>query len=108
MPEAKVPGAKPKIFITHSHRDNQFATQIFNDLHAQGLDGFFDINSLKGGDRIAEEIDRGLKGCDIYIPILSFASLKSPWCREEIYGALTLRGCFKSPYFCGARRLSIK
>src|SRR5262249_23682653 len=54
------------------------------------LDGFFDIHSLKGGARIAEEISNGLKECDVYLPILSSASLGSPWCREELSGAVTL------------------
>jgi hypothetical protein len=82
--------SQTKIFLTYSHKDSAFAKRLYADLRSHGLDGFFDIHSLKGGDRIAEEISKGLKECDVYIPVLSFASLKSPWCREELYGAVTL------------------
>ena len=86
MPENK----RLKLFITHSHADNAFTERLYADLHAHGLSGFLDVHSLKGGDRIAEEISEGLEECDVYIPVLSLAALKSPWCREEIFGAVTL------------------
>ncbi len=89
----------PKFFITHSFKDNAFARCLTDDFRAHGLDGFFDVYSLKPGDMISVEISRGLEECDIYVPILSRAALKSPWCEEEINAAITLskmpgrRGC---------------
>lgn len=79
-----------KIFITHSHQDNEFGERLNIDLRAHGFDCFFDITSLKGGERIAEKISRALEECDVYLPILSSAALRSPWCREEIFDAVTL------------------
>ena len=79
-----------KFFITHSHQDNVFARRLCDDLRANGLDGFFDVYSIKPGDIIPAEIQRGLETCDIYVPILSYAALASPWCDEEINAAITL------------------
>ena len=79
-----------KFFITHSHRDNVFARRLCDDLQKQGLGGFFDIYSIHPGDNISAEIDEGLKACDVYVPILSFAALKSDWCKDEIHTANTL------------------
>jgi hypothetical protein len=79
-----------KFFITHSWRDNAFAQRLANDLRARGFGGFLDIYSVKAGDDIPREINRGLEECDIYIPILSFESLKSKWCEREINAALML------------------
>ena len=79
-----------KIFITYSHSDSSFAQKLCADLQGSGLELFFDVKSIKGGDRIAERISEGLAECDVHIPILSFRALKSPWCRDEINAALAL------------------
>ncbi len=79
-----------KFFITHSWKDIEFARKLCDDLSAHNLDGFFDAYSIKPGDMVAAEIQRGLEACDVYVPILSYASLASPWCEEEINAAITL------------------
>ena len=79
-----------KFFITHSWKDLDFAKKFCDDLRRHGVDGFFDVYSIKPGDKIPTEISRGLEACDTYVPILSYASLHSPWCEEEINAALTL------------------
>lgn len=80
----------PKFFITHSWKDIEFARRLFNDLTAQGPEGWMDDKTMQGGHRIAEEINRGLEWCDVYIPILSRAALESSWCWEEINAAIAL------------------
>ena len=79
-----------KFFITHSHADNAFAQRFANDLRRSGLDGFFDIYSIRLGDNIPVKISKGLSECDIYMPILSRVALASPWCEEEISAAIML------------------
>ncbi len=80
----------PKFFITHSWDDIELARRLTDDLRAKGLDGFFDAYSIKPGDMIPSEIARGLEACDVYLPILSYAALKSSWCEEEINAAIML------------------
>ena len=80
----------PKFFITYSWKDIEFARRLCDDLRANGLDGFFDAYSIQPGDVIPAEIARGLEACDVYMPILSYAALASPWCDEEINAAITL------------------
>lgn len=91
-----------KFFITHSWKDIDFARRLHAALSARGLVGFFDASSLTPGDMISAEIQRGLEACDVYIPILSHAALKSPWCEEEINAAITLG---KSPGRNGRPRI---
>lgn len=81
-----------RFFITHSWHDNDFTLKLTNDLRAHGFDGFLDVYSIKLGDDIPLAINRGLEACDVYIPILSSASLKSKWCEREINAALMLSG----------------
>ncbi|MEW5718366.1 MAG: SUMF1/EgtB/PvdO family nonheme iron enzyme, partial [Chloroflexota bacterium] len=79
-----------KFFITHSWKDIEFARRLFADLTAHGLEGWLDDATLQGGHRLAEEINKGLEWCDVYIPILSKAALGSSWCWEEINAAIAL------------------
>ena len=80
----------PKFFITHSWKDIEFARRLFKDLQAHGVEGWMDDSVVRGGQRLAEEINRGLEGCDVYLPIMSPAALESPWCWEEINAAIAL------------------
>lgn len=79
-----------KFFITHSWKDIEFARRLFNDLTAYGLEGWLDDVTLQGGHRLAEQINKGLEWCDVYLPIISRAALNSRWCWEEINAAIAL------------------
>ncbi|MBM3127974.1 MAG: TIR domain-containing protein [Chloroflexi bacterium] len=79
-----------KFFITHSWKDIEFARRLFKDLKAHGVEGWMDDTAVRGGERMAEKINEGLEGCDIYLPIFSPAALESLWCWEEINAAIAL------------------
>ena len=79
-----------KVFITHSWRDIEFARRIYKDSSENGFEVWLDDRAVQAGERFAGAIDRGLEWCDVYIPVLSYASLASPWCREEIEPAISL------------------
>ncbi len=67
-----------------------FAKRLASDLRAAGLEGFFDARSIMPGEDIVARINKGLEECDVYIPVLSAAALKSSWCKEEINVAIML------------------
>ncbi|MFY9607856.1 MAG: toll/interleukin-1 receptor domain-containing protein [Blastocatellia bacterium] len=79
-----------RFFVTHSSKDVEFARRLAADLQASGLGGFIDMYSIHPGDDFVARINKGLEECDVYIPILSFDALKSPWCMEEINAAIAL------------------
>ncbi len=80
----------PKFFITHSWKDIDFAGKLGDDLKTSGLDGFLDAHSMHPGDSIPSRIERGLKECDVYLPIFSPDALKSDWCEWEIDMAIMM------------------
>lgn len=80
----------PKFFITHSWKDIEFARRLCDDLHAHGLDGFFDERSIRPGESIPSRIERGLVECDYYLPAFSPDALLSPWCEWEIDMAIMM------------------
>src|SRR6185436_890737 len=79
-----------RFFVTHSNKDVEFARRLSADLQASGLGGFIDMHSIHPGDDFVARINEGLEECDVYIPILSFDALKSPWCMQEINAAIAL------------------
>jgi formylglycine-generating enzyme required for sulfatase activity len=79
-----------RFFITHSWHDIEFARRLCDDLLARGLIGFLDEHSMRPGDSIPSRIERGLKECDVYIPIFSPDALTSDWCDWEIDMAITM------------------
>jgi len=83
--------ARPlKFFITHSSEDSEFARRLGDDLRASGLDGFLDVHSIDPGEDFVTRINEGLEECDVFLPVLSRAALKSPWCEAEISAAMAL------------------
>jgi len=80
----------PKFFITHSWKDIDFARKLCDDLHTNGLEGFFDERSIRPGESIPSRIERGLAECDYYLPVFSPDALQSPWCEWEIDMAITM------------------
>lgn len=81
---------KPKLFMTYSHTDARFAAHLFKDLGANGLDCFAYEESIKAGDPLWQTIEKDLRECDIYVPVLSNAELESEWCKSEMEVAVNL------------------
>ncbi len=79
-----------RVFITHSWKDIELARQLYNALKVQGFEIWFDDSTLQVEHRLAEQINRGLEWCDVYISIISQAALASKWCWEEINAAIAL------------------
>lgn len=90
MTKTKLSRRSPKIFITYSRKDEQFAHHLADSLRKYDLESFLDSYSIAPGENLTERIEEALATCDVYIPILSFAALKSPWCTEEINAAISL------------------
>jgi hypothetical protein len=83
-----VPGtAEPRplrAFICHASEDNALARQIAADLHAAGIDTFFDEWEIKAGDSLRRRIDEGIEACTHFIVLLTPQSLQKPWVNAEL------------------------
>jgi tetratricopeptide (TPR) repeat protein len=78
----------PRIFISHSHKDNDFGIQLVGDLRRTTGDEsavWYDSRGgLSGGDIWWRQIKKELRRRNTFIVILSPHSLKSPWVGREI------------------------
>jgi TIR domain len=76
------------IFVSHSHKDNQFGLKLVDDLR-KSLDSNINIwydaaGGLYGGDEWWSKILKELVKSSIFIVILSADSMSSKWVNDEI------------------------
>ena len=74
-----------KLFISHSHKDRDFAERLARDLIAQGQDVWLDKWEIQPGDSIVSKIfEEGLSNASAFAIVLSKESVRSKWVREEL------------------------
>ena len=82
--------AKPKIFVSHSTNDNDFATKLVNDLNAAGAQAWMDMKDLGAGN-FQENISKALADCEWFVLVLTRNALASDWVRMEVDAAIRLK-----------------
>jgi hypothetical protein len=79
-------------FISYSHRNDDFAKRLHNDLQAKGVRCWFAPHDMKIGDKIRPTIDDSIRLHDKLLLILSEHSVQSDWVEHEVEHALDLEG----------------
>jgi TolB-like protein/thioredoxin-like negative regulator of GroEL len=69
------------VFLSYASQDASAAQNLCNALRAAGVEVWFDLSELRGGDAWDATIRRQIKGCFLFVPIIS-ANTQS---REEGY-----------------------
>ena len=80
-------------FIAHASEDKtRFVDRFVRELEARGVRAWYDSQSLLPGDRIVEKVfEEGIQEADAVIIVLSTASVRKPWVREELNAAVVKR-----------------
>jgi TIR domain len=77
-----------RIFLSHSHMDNEFGTRLAQDLRYALKDEnavWYDVlGGLHGGENWWEKIVEEITSRDVFIVVLSPDAVQSPWVRDEI------------------------
>jgi len=73
----------PKIFISHSTKDNDSTRIIADTLKQAGFEVWVDFESIRDGARWLREIQNGIDDCDGVVVVLSRASRQSEWVEKE-------------------------
>lgn len=73
----------PKIFLSHSTKDNDTTRIIADSLRQAGFDIWVDFESIRDGARWLREIQNGIDDCDAVVVLLSKASRQSEWVEKE-------------------------
>jgi hypothetical protein len=96
--------AQPRVFVSHSSEDAQFANRLSDDLRASGADVWLDSSHMASGDFVAR-INQALANRDVVVLVLTPAALKSQWVTQEFNAAITRvhQGLMRQPIVIMAR-----
>jgi len=76
-------------FLSYAHEDKDFAERITTELLKAGIDVKIDIWEIKPGDSLIQKIFvEGLSTCDVFLILISDASVRSKWVREALDHAM--------------------
>ena len=75
------------VFISYSHKDRSFATQLHDRLQAAGVRCWLDERHMRPGDDIYDEVDKGIREHEKILLCASEHSLSSWWVDAEIDAA---------------------
>jgi tetratricopeptide (TPR) repeat protein len=78
------------VFISHASKDDAFVKQLRDALESQGIAVWVDSRNLRGGVKLAPEINTAIDEARQVIVVLSLNTVNSPWVRKEISRALAV------------------
>jgi hypothetical protein len=79
-----LPPSENRLFISHSHKDDEFARPLYYDLDARGIGCWFAPLDMKIGENIWTSIASALKNQEKVLLVLSESSIKSPSVKREV------------------------
>ncbi len=69
---AAEPAMKPgSVFLSYASQDAPAVKQLRDALEAAGIEVWFDQRRLEGGDDFDREIKRNIRGCSLFLPVIS-------------------------------------
>src|SRR5208283_564464 len=77
-----------RIFVSHSSLDKEFANLVVARLRKADMEPWVDSENILVGDDILDGLGSGLKTMDLFVLIVSAASLKSSWVDREVKFAI--------------------
>jgi hypothetical protein len=73
-----------RIFLSHSHQDNDWCSAFVEELTQYGADVWYDQQSLYVGAKWRQIIEIELEGRDIFLLVLTPHSWASDWVQDEL------------------------
>jgi len=77
-----------KIFLSYSRKDEDFVENLYQRLVQDGVKCFFDKKHIAWGENVVLALEKGIKECEIIVPILSPDYLNSEWAKIERTSAM--------------------
>src|SRR6478609_10163280 len=63
--------ANKAVFLSYASQDKEAAKRIADALRAAGLEVWFDVSELRGGDSWDAKIRKQIKECALFVPLIS-------------------------------------
>jgi|GEM_PF-2093676 len=80
--------AQMRIFVSHSHQDNDWCRPFVEALKAVGYDVWYDETGLTGGDEWIDSIQREVENREVFLLILTPEAWDSKWVQREFKSAI--------------------
>lgn len=77
-----------EVFLSQSSRNRRFAGMLAGDLRRHGVPVWYSETNIVGARQWHDEIGAALERCDWFVVVLSPASVKSRWVKQELLFAL--------------------
>jgi formylglycine-generating enzyme required for sulfatase activity len=84
-----LPASGPRVFVSHSHQDEDFTQRLVADLRTAGAVVWVDVADIRHGD-FMRRIDEALDQSEWLVLVLTPAALASSYVRSEVDAALHL------------------
>ena len=79
------------MFLSYSSQDTEWAREFQNDCENEGLSTYLASRSIEAGADWEEEIWEAIRGCELFVALLTTNALASDWCQFEAGAARGLR-----------------
>jgi hypothetical protein len=79
--------AAPKVFVSHSHKDDAFTAHLVADLRGVGAEVWVDVSSIDHGD-FMQRIDEALRACEWTVVVLTPNAVTSDYVQMEVNASL--------------------
>lgn len=80
-----------QVFISYSRKDITFVDRLAADLKNAGIDVWYDVSGIAGGDRWRMEIENALRSSQYVIVVLSPDAIASEWVEREFLFSSNLK-----------------
>jgi outer membrane protein assembly factor BamB len=80
-----------RIFISHTHGDNERCLPLLAALDAWDVDYWFDVQQLDAGQQLSERLQQAIAERDIFMRVLTPATPQSFWMAQELSAFRGLR-----------------
>ena len=77
-----------EVFISYSHKDQEFVIRLASDLDPQVGGVWFDQSDIRAGDKWRERIAEGIRHCKVFVVVLSPDAVASKYVQDEINQAV--------------------
>jgi hypothetical protein len=98
------PIGAPKAFLSYARENRAIAQRIALELHANGIETWWDEWEIPAGESLRQKIDEGLGNCTHFIVLLTKESIARAWVNQEMDAALVRKlqsQCAFIPLRCG-------
>jgi hypothetical protein len=80
-----------KVFLSYSREDSLFVNELHRRLQRDGVECFYDVESIAWGANWVRELEKGVDEADFVVTVLTPTFLASKWAELERTGAMAKR-----------------